>query len=712
MASDEQLIQLRKDLHKEIRNPIQGNMAGKIVAGIVLAAQTVNPSFAGYATEQWVQDQNFATQGYVETQINNIQIDNSNWSGTPLSIFNGGTGATSAAAARIALGLAPGVDIPGFSDLPTLTSELTNDSGFITSASLSAVAISNDYNDLLNLPTIPTNNNQLTNGAGFVTAANVASQVNATFINALDIDAESLGGVDSVNYALKSYVDGSIPTLTSELTNDSGFITSASLSPVATSNDYNDLLNLPTIPTNNNQLTNGSGFITSANVAFLNGTAPFTAAQTFNGGITIGAGQVINNNTDSSRDKIRVWSTSEYVIGMGSSYTFGGISNYAMTFQMNNTNSRGFWWGDDAHSNAQGAMSLTTDGKLNVASSLRLGYGESDTSAATATLQVSGATELNGATTINGNIVSSGTLTATGGTATPLSVTTSATGNYTPYRANTTDLRGYIGTGVGLITGAVAISMALRAESGGAVYLGIGSTAYVDVQASRTAITNTLTNGASQAPDFGSTDSFVVLGDGSFYSKDNFLNVSALNDYLDKTATGLQTMASPITLTGGNFIVQGITTTSNFEVYRNFSTDQAGWLLRNAAGTTVISANSNNGAFIATTLSGNGSGLTNLNPLQMNGIDYLDWARTDVQETFNGGLIVNGGDLQVNSYDITTSAWMKTGAPSGGSVSKFKIGRMIATSTVALDTGKYVQFELENGGVLTLAVVSIVGGPS
>jgi len=76
---------------------------------------------------------------------------------------------------------------------------------------------------------------------------------------------------------------------------------------------------------------------------------------------------------------------------MGTTYTFGGLSDYAMTFQMDNSSNRGFWWGDAGHTNAQGAMSLTTDGRLNVASYTRIGYGESSTTApATYALDVNG----------------------------------------------------------------------------------------------------------------------------------------------------------------------------------------------------------------------------------------------------------------------------------------------------------------------------------
>jgi len=80
-----------------------------------------------------------------------------------------------------------------------------------------------------------------------------------------------------------------------------------------------------------------------------------------------------------SRDKYRVWNSSYYCIGMDDAMTFGGLGSHAMTFQMNNEAARGFVWLDDNHSDAQGAMALTTNGKLTVAHSMRLGYGESDT---------------------------------------------------------------------------------------------------------------------------------------------------------------------------------------------------------------------------------------------------------------------------------------------------------------------------------------------
>jgi hypothetical protein len=89
-----------------------------------------------------------------------------------------------------------------------------------------------------------------------------------------------------------------------------------------------------------------------------------------------------------------------YGIGMTGEVSYGSIGNqntgidneFAMTFQMNNSDSRGWVFLDTSHTLAQGAMSLTTQGRMTVAHSMRLGYGESDTteSGATHALDVSG----------------------------------------------------------------------------------------------------------------------------------------------------------------------------------------------------------------------------------------------------------------------------------------------------------------------------------
>jgi hypothetical protein len=98
-----------------------------------------------------------------------------------------------------------------------------------------------------------------------------------------------------------------------------------------------------------------------------------------------------------TRDKIRVWSSANYTIGMQSGYNFGALANdFAMSFQMNDSNTRGFWWGDTAHNNAQGAMSLSTQGRLTVAEGIRVGYGQTDTTVPGTGLDVNGNIKVSG----------------------------------------------------------------------------------------------------------------------------------------------------------------------------------------------------------------------------------------------------------------------------------------------------------------------------
>ena len=121
------------------------------------------------------------------------------------------------------------------------------------------------------------------------------------------------------------------------------------------------------------------------NAGNLTGTLPdlFDVSTRYNIGL-------IDGNSSQTRDKIRVWSSSLYTIGMQDGYTYGHLNGYAMSFQMNTTSDRGWWWGHDLHTNAQGAMSLTNAGRLTVATSLSVGEGESVTAPQTSALWVQG----------------------------------------------------------------------------------------------------------------------------------------------------------------------------------------------------------------------------------------------------------------------------------------------------------------------------------
>jgi hypothetical protein len=104
---------------------------------------------------------------------------------------------------------------------------------------------------------------------------------------------------------------------------------------------------------------------------------------------------IVGNNSSQTRDKLRVWDSSQYTIGMKSGYNYGHLGNneYAMSFQMNDNSGRGFWWGDTSHGDDHGAASLTTDGRMVIATSLSIGEGESTVTPSSTTLYVKGSTD-------------------------------------------------------------------------------------------------------------------------------------------------------------------------------------------------------------------------------------------------------------------------------------------------------------------------------
>lgn len=221
--------------------------------------------------------------------------------------------------------------LPDTTVIPTKTSDLDNDSGFLSSipaeyvtdtelstalsdkvdyGDLATVAFSGSYNDLLNkptIPTVPTNVSAFNNDAGYITSAPVSSVNSKT--GAVTLTASDVGALPS-NTTFVSSVNGSsgavtinVPTKTSDLDNDSGFITSAVTSfngntgavtytaPVSsvngqtgavtlTASDVGALPSSTAIPTKTSDLVNDSGFLTSAPVSSVNGrTGAVTGLQ-------------------------------------------------------------------------------------------------------------------------------------------------------------------------------------------------------------------------------------------------------------------------------------------------------------------------------------------------------------------------------------------------------------------------------------------------
>ena len=112
-----------------------------------------------------------------------------------------------------------------------------------------AVATSGSYNDLSNKPAIPTATSDLTNDSGFITSASLPTKT-SDLTNDSGYITKSVNNLD--NYTLSSsfganaFTSTNIPTKTSDITNDSGYITSAALSGYATETYVNTAIeNLP-----------------------------------------------------------------------------------------------------------------------------------------------------------------------------------------------------------------------------------------------------------------------------------------------------------------------------------------------------------------------------------------------------------------------------------------------------------------------------------
>ena len=168
--------------------------------------------------------------------------------------------------------------------IPTKTSELENDSGFLTehqplktinnesivgTGNITIEGFSGNYNDLLNKPVIPTKTSELTNDSGFLTEHQPLKTINGeSIVGTGNITIEGFSGDynDLLNKPTLSTVatTGSYNDLTNKPTipepqvnsdwnaqsGISQILNKPNLSTVATTGSYNDLTNKPTIPSN------------------------------------------------------------------------------------------------------------------------------------------------------------------------------------------------------------------------------------------------------------------------------------------------------------------------------------------------------------------------------------------------------------------------------------------------------------------------------
>ena len=242
--------------------------------------------------------------------------------------------------------------LPDTTVIPTKTSDLANDSGFLTSAPVSSVngktgAVILNASDVKALPNTTAYVSSVDGSSGAVTT-NAVKTTKQALSDAQKTQARTNIGAGTSSFS-GDYGDLSnkptIPSKTSDLTNDSGFI-NASGAPVQSvdgdtgtvttnavkvvaqtlteaqkgiartnigagtssfSGDYGDLRNKPTIPTKTSDLTNDSGFLTDAPVDSVNGKtgavelsasdvgAVAKTGDTMTGDLTVGSAKMQTN---------------------------------------------------------------------------------------------------------------------------------------------------------------------------------------------------------------------------------------------------------------------------------------------------------------------------------------------------------------------------------------------------------------------------------
>ena len=219
-------------------------------------------------------------------------------------------------------GIAAGAEVNVQSDWNV--TDNTSDAFIKNKPSLAAVATSGDYDDLTNKPTLATvatsgSYNDLTNKPTYATVATTGSYNDLSnkptipTVNNATLTIQKNGtsvGTFTANASTNATANITVPTKTSDLTNDSSFATtgdvtsavdglSATLATVATTGSYNDLTGKPTIPTvNNGTLTiqkNGTNVQTFTANQSSNATANITV-PTKTSDITNDSGFLINSD--------------------------------------------------------------------------------------------------------------------------------------------------------------------------------------------------------------------------------------------------------------------------------------------------------------------------------------------------------------------------------------------------------------------------------
>lgn len=176
------------------------------------------------------------------------------------------------------------------------------------------VLTASDVGALPDTTVIPTKTSDLTNDSGFLTSAPVSSvngKTGAVVLNASDVNAlpNTTTYVSTVDGSSGAVTTNAVKTTTQSLSDaqKTQARTNIGAGTSSFSGDYGDLSNKPTIPTKTSDLTNDSGFLTDAPVDSVNGKtgavelaasdvgAVAKAGDTMTGDLTVGSAKMQTN---------------------------------------------------------------------------------------------------------------------------------------------------------------------------------------------------------------------------------------------------------------------------------------------------------------------------------------------------------------------------------------------------------------------------------
>ncbi|MCH2196552.1 tail fiber domain-containing protein [Kordia sp.] len=134
--------------------------------------------------------------------------------------------------------------------------------------------------------------------------------------------------------------------------------------------DINNQYQFPTFdgPANHVLQTNGAGtlsWVNSNTFADNLGNHTATTSLDLNNNLITNV-EYLATTATSTYDKLRVFDSNLYTIGMHEAMTFGFLNDWATTFTMNEDDDRGWVFRDANDLQSDGAMSLTTDGRMTV----------------------------------------------------------------------------------------------------------------------------------------------------------------------------------------------------------------------------------------------------------------------------------------------------------------------------------------------------------